>query len=400
MLTFALHAVAQDRAAWIGTWQSSPAGLPPDTKMEESPSPGPAIVKGTLRYRLRVSQGGQQIRLRFSNEYESGTLIINAASVGIAGDKLDAVPGSLKRVTFNGNSITHIPAGAPALSDPIDLPVQSLADIVVSVYVRDGIAMFACPSGDYPRDQVLVRDFNATELERLQASACLYTIRPIVSAIDVRTDKGIKVVVALGDSITDGSLDPKNGERGWPGALSRRLRDVGVSVVNAGIGGNRLLKSLSNNGAAALARLDRDVLAVPGVSHIVLLEGINDIRYGGPGGMYENSPQVGVQDLIGAYSQIIERAHERGIKVIGATMLPFEGARFYDPAREQVRAAANDWIRNSKRFDAVVDFDAAMRDPAHPGRLRSDYDSGDHIHPSSAGYRQMGDVIDPRIFNR
>jgi lysophospholipase L1-like esterase len=401
-LTFlpcSLGAVAGSQGAWIGTWASSPAGLPADAVGTPSASSGATLVKGTIRYRLRVSQGGRSIRLRFSNEYGSAPFSLTAATVGLANAGLDAVPGSLKRVTFGGNASINIPAGAPVLSDPVALPIKSLGDVVVSVYARDGMAVFACPATDHSNGQAVVTGSDATDSEQLPVNECRYTIRPIVSAVAVWANRPGKVAVALGDSITDGALDPKTGERGWPGALSRRLRSSGVSVVNAGIGGNRLLQSMPANGAAALSRLDRDVLSVPGVSHVVLLEGINDIRYGGADGMFGDTPQVSAQDLIGAYIQIIERAHVRGVKVVGATLLPFEAARFYSAAREQIRAAANEWIRTSKSFDGVVDFDAAMHDPAAPGKLKPEYDSGDHIHPSPAGYRHMGDVIDLGLFN-
>jgi lysophospholipase L1-like esterase len=399
-LACSFSAVAQARGAWIGTWQSSPAGLPPETKSGRSPSPVPAIVKGTIRYRFRISQGGSPIRLRFSNEYGSSAFALTAVTVGMANQGLDAVAGSLKQVTFGGSASINIPAGAPALSDPVALPIKSLRDVVVSIFVRDGTAVFPCPADGHPSDQIVVDGADATRNDRVSANECLYTMRPIVSGMDVWVDGPQTVVVALGDSITDGGLDSNTGERGWPGALSRRLQNARVSVVNAGIGGNRMLQSTLTNGAAALSRLDRDVLSVPGVSHIILLEGINDIRYGGSGGMFSDSPQVGAQDLIEAYSQIIERAHERGVMVVGATLLPFEGARFYSAAREQIRAAANDWIRTSKRFDGVVDFDAATRDPAAPGKLKAEYDSGDHIHPNPAGYRHMGEAVDLGLFDR
>ena len=396
MLAVSFLASADTPGTWIGTWASSPTAFAP----QASTLPAPALVHGTVRYRVRISQGGAQIRLRFSNEYGNGRLNLTAASVGLANGGLDAAAGSLKRVTFGGNPSINIPAGAPALSDPIAFPVKSLQDLVVSVYVPDGVAMFACPAGQTPSDQTAVQGLDATGNEHLSALECRYTVRPLVSAIDVQASGRRKVVVALGDSITDGGLDPKTGERGWPGALSRRLQSAAISVVNAGIGGNRLLESLPMNGASALARLDRDVLSVPGISQIIILEGINDIRYGGPDGMYSDSPPVGSQDLISAYCQIIERAHERGIKVIGATLLPFEGARYYSAAREGVRTRANEWIRRSARFDGIVDFDAAMRDAAAPRKLMTEYDSGDHIHPSPAGYRHMADAVDLSLLTR
>ena len=185
---------------------------------------------------------------------------------------------------------------------------------------------------------------------------------------------------------------------GGPGVLSRRLRGAKVSVVNAGIAGNRLLQVMPMFGAPALSRFDRDVLSVPGVTHIVLLEGINDIGTSGAGGMFGDTSLVDPQDLIGAYQQIIARAREHGIKVIGATILPFEGAMYYSAEKEAIRTAVNQWIRTSTEFDGIVDFDAAARDPFSPGKLKAEYDSRDHLHPSAEGYRRMGDVIDLTLF--
>ena len=391
-------AMARDNPTWIGTWATSPAGLPTLTKIGTRTLPVPTMVQGTFRLRLRISQGGSQIRLRFSNEYGDSPLTLTAATVGLAVDALDAAPGSLRKVRFAGAEAITLPAGSPALSDPIDLPVKVLSDLIVSVYVPDGVAAFHCAQ-DGPGDQAVTEGSDTTLVEHLLIDKCLYLIRPLVSEVDVLADRPRKVIVTLGDSITDGDLDPQTGERGWPGALSRRLQAAKISVANAGIGGNRLLQPLPMFGVSALSRLDRDVFAVPGVTDIILLEGINDIRKTGAGSVFGDRPMVDPQALIAAYSQIIARAHERGIKVIGGTILPFGGAGYYTMERESVRAAVNEWMRTSKQFDGVVDFDAAMRDPADPNKLKAEYDSGDHLHPNPAGYRQMGAVIDLRLFN-
>lgn len=395
LASFWALAQANDQGSWIGTWATSPTGLPTVQKIGAYSLPPPATLKGTIRYRLRVSLGGSQIRLRFSNEYSDSPLLLAAATVGLAGDGLDALPGSLQRVTFNGKGSVTMPARAPALSDPVGLAVKPLSDLVVSVYVPDGVSVSVWTP---PFDPIVVERSDATLVERLSGSKSL-SIRPLVSEVDVLTDRPRKVVVTLGDSITDGDINVITGERGWPGALARRLQPQGIAVVNAGIGGNRLLQSMPMFGAAALDRLDRDVLSVPGLSHIIVLEGINDIGMSGPGGMFGDTPVVDPQALIAADCEIIRRAHERGVKIFGATIMPFEGAGYYSAEKEKVREAVNEWIRRSKAFDAVIDFDKTVRDAAAPHKLSAEYDSGDHLHPSSDGYRKIGESVDLHLFN-
>lgn len=388
--------LAGDGEVWIGTWATSPAGLPNVARLGTFTLPVPTIVKGTVRYRLRISQGGTQVRLRFSNEYRDQPLTINAATVGLAATGLNAVPGSLHVVTFGDRSAVTIPAGAPALSDAVPLHVTTLSDVVVSVHV-DALPVNFCPANMPVTDQGAVPDSDATREERPAKLQCTFLTRPVISGVNVFAAGG-KVVVTLGDSITDGAVNPATGDRGWPGVLARRLQGANVSVVNAGIAGNRLLQAMPMFGAPALARFDRDVLAVPGVTHLVLLEGINDIGASGAGGMFGDTPLVDPQDLIGAYQQVIARAREHGIKVIGATILPFAGALYYSAEKEAIRATVNQWIRTSAEFAGIVDFDAAVRDPSDRGRLKAEYDSGDHLHPNAEGYRRMGEVIDLTLF--
>jgi lysophospholipase L1-like esterase len=207
------------------------------------------------------------------------------------------------------------------------------------------------------------------------------------------------VVVTLGDSITDGDIDVSTGDRGWPDALARRLRPKGIAVVNAGIGGNRLLQSTPIFGAAALDRLDRDVLSVPGVTYLIVLEGINDIGSSGPGATDGDAQLVDPKALIATYSEIIKHAHERGVKVFGGTIMPFEGADYYSIEKERVRQAVNEWIRTTKAFDAVIDFDKIVRDPVASHKIATEYDSGDHLHPSTDGYRKIGESIDLQPFH-
>jgi lysophospholipase L1-like esterase len=393
---------AYDLPMWAGTWAASPTGLQKEIKVGTYTYPSPMTIKGTIRYRFRISMGGSQIRLRFSNEYSDTALDLASATVGIAGEGLSALPGSLKRATFGGKNAITIPGGAPALSDPIEFAVPAGSDLVVSVFVPRGASGVSC-TPDYPLDdQTTISGSDATLEERVPPANCLGTLRPLVSEVDVLADHPHKVIVAVGDSITDAFVDPKTGDRGWPGVLARRLEDQGGAVVNAGISGNQLLRTIPIAGASALARLDRDVLSVPGVTHIALMEGVNDIGLSGVGGLLGDTPLIRSEDLIAAYSQIVERAHARKIKVLCATITPLEGVsytNYYSAEKEKVRENFNEWVRSSKTCDGTVDFDRTVRDPDHPRKIKKEYDSGDHLHPNALGQRAMGEAINLHLFD-
>lgn len=395
-------AMASEPARWVATWTTSPTGVPDSETFlqwnEAHPSmawKGSSIVRGTFRYRLRIAVGGEEIRLTVSNTYKQAPLNIAGLSVGLAGEDLDAVAGTLKEVRFNGTPSIKIPAGARAVSDPVNLLLADGADLMVSINIPDGIAIVEYPSHpNIPLAEIV--NGAGQIMEPHLRDARRSDVRALLSEVDVFTTTCRKVVVALGDSITDGMVS--DGERGWPGTLARRLAPKNISVVNAGIGGNRLLTPVGPVQRAALARVDDDVLMIPGISYIVLLEGINDI--GNSGGDWEPFgilPTVDVADLISAYQQIITKAHMRNVKVIGATMLPFEGAFYYSAEKESIREAVNKWIRNSGQFDGVIDFDMAVRDPASTGRIRADL-AGDPLHPNGKGYRVMGEMIDLNLF--
>jgi lysophospholipase L1-like esterase len=394
-------AVAGPRGeAWREAFQSSPADydfvipkglkLPPEAleRLRDRPP-----VTGTLRARFAVSVAGRRLRIRLSNEEGTQPLTVTAASVGIAATDFDARPGSLRPLTFGGRRETVIAAGAPALSDPVDLKVGAMTELVVSVRIPAGVklkpfggAVMAIAPGDQ-------------SLSARLASGDTIVGRPLVSGAMVLGSDAPRIVVALGDSITDGNRAKLGELRGWPEQLERRLLAGGgrFAVINAGIGGNRLLST--SWGKSALARFDRDVARIGGVSHLILLEGINDIAHGGKSLLLGDNPPLDVDALIAGYRQIIARAHARGIKVVIGTITPFEGGTAFDAARESQRAAANAWIRGSGEPDTFVDFDAALRDPDHPLRLRAAFDSGDHLHPNEGGYRAMGNMIDLSIFD-
>jgi lysophospholipase L1-like esterase len=391
---------------WIGTWSTSPAGLAADAKLQEigklwGQEVPVRVVKGTIRYRMRVAEGGAKLRISLSNAHGDKPLTLGAVSVARAGAGRNTVPGTLRAVSFGGERNITIPIDVSVLSDPVDLSVTDGSDVLVSVYSPEGIRFWSIGPVN-PLAASAIADGDVTAAESFTAKEYLNG-RPIVSAIDVQVPAKRSVVVALGDSITDGDVAP-DGERGWPGALARRLASKDISVVNAGIGGNRLLDMSPNREhLSAWARLDEDVFSVPGITHLIVLEGINDIGMSGNADnlvarMWGASPLVQPDELIRVYRQIIARAHVKGIKAIGATILPFDAAMYYSPDKESVRQAVNKWIRESREFDGVIDFDAGMRDPKAPSKLRKEFDPGDHLHPNTAGYRAMGEMIDLGLF--
>jgi lysophospholipase L1-like esterase len=314
-------------------------------------------------------------------------------------------------VTFGGHPSITLPAGAPVLSDPVEFPVAPGAEISVSLHfpgrgatpTLHNLALrraVVSPRGDHTRAETI-------EAGTVSKSSIL------ISAVLVPARPAQRLVVAFGDSIVDGDGSTIDADRSWPSALVRRLGAIDgqrVAVVNEGIVGNRLLSdcfmpAVGCFGASALARFDRDVLALPGVTDVVLLEGVNDIGFPGAKigdiNLADPAEARAPEDLIDADRQLIVRAHARGLKVIGATMGPFEGVDvpgYWSEAKESVRQAFNTWVRTGGAFDAVVDFDAVLRDPEHPARLSPRFASPDHLHPNDAGYQAMADAVDPRLF--
>lgn len=361
----------------------NPGGIPIDAGTAD-------LTNVTMRQIVRVSGGGTSIRLRLSNEGGADALAIGALHVGMAGPDGTILPGTDHVVTFAGKPGTNIPAGAPLLSDPVALPVKALDKLAVSLYapgrlpVRNARALWQYVAGTAGDSS------GAPALPQVR----LASAPVIVTQVEVATTQPTDVIVAFGDSITQGSLSTNNAFRGWPDRLAERLAvqpgKQRWAVVNAGIGGNRLLSY--GTGPNALARFDRDVLSVPGVKAVILLEGINDIGRGfttqGP------TEPVTAEALIAANQQIIERAHERGIRVIGATLTPYQGAAYSSEKGEAVRQALNAWIRTAGAFDGVIDFASAVADKADALKIDPKFNDGDKLHPNDAGYKAMGDAID------
>jgi lysophospholipase L1-like esterase len=397
----AMFAVTGSHAAetkWVASWASSPLegkivipGIPPD-KIPPSP-----ILHGTVRYRLPLSQGGTRLILRITNEANKEPLTLGAVSVAIADAGVTARAASIRKVTFGGRSSVTLPGGTPALSDPVDLSTKSAQAVIVSIFLPNDTQ---CPLGQRGIQEVTLDGRDATQMPVLEGAVPTIA-RTLVSAILVTSGPDAKTIVALGDSITDGAVTDTPDVRGWPGHLALRLMrsraQVHFAVANEGIGGNRLLSDVI--GLSALARFDRDVSSLPNVTHLIMLEGINDIGFSRLPDNSNPAPPIEANALIGGYRQIIGRAHLRGIKVIGATLGPFQGAMYYSEAGEQTRQSVNEWIRSGGEFDAVVDFDRALRDPGEPKKLAAAYDSGDHLHPSDAGYKAMSDAIELSVFS-
>jgi len=382
-----------------------PAAVREATPTQELPIGGtsPLHFKDqTLRQIAHISLGGKQVRVVLSNSLGTLPLNIGAASLALR-DKGAAIKANTKRnLTFGGLAAPTIPAGAVLVSDPVDLAVPNSADLVVDIYLPDDTAAWKSPLTAHAASWQV--NYVSTPGNHTGA-----TTFPIATTTAYRRGDGLAsassfflgrievaatapVLVAFGDSITDGTQSGLDANRRWSDLLSARLGAAGtkLSIVNGAIGGGRVL--LDGVGPNALARFDRDVLAQPGVRYVVILEGINDIGGGGA----TASPSVA--DLIAGHRQLIDRAHTHGLRIYGATLTPFEGAAYFTPQGEAKRQALNEWIRKSGAYDAVLDFDAALRDPAKPSRSRPEFDSGDHLHPSPAGYQAIAASINIALF--
>jgi lysophospholipase L1-like esterase len=355
---------------WVRIWGAAPQS--PDTAVA-APEP---IEDATLRQEVRVSGGGRRLRVRFTNEYGTGPLTIGAARVND------------RPLTFGGRAGAVVPAGAPILSDPVDLPVAPLERLVIGLYVPGRVDTPTCHGR--PVQAAWITPTGAPAATPLPGLA-------LVSAVEVLG--GGTAVVALGDSLTDGFGAAPDADRSWPDRLAERL---GGPVVNQGICGNRLLND--GLGASGLARFDRDVLGTPGLGHVIVALGSNDLAVAHAEGEEEFRRQfpgepVTADDVIAGYRQLIARAHTHGVRIHAATLTPFEGMELWTPAGERARQDVNAWIRGGGEFDAVHDFDAVWRDPAHPTRVSDGLHAGDHGHGSDAGYRALADSVDLSLFH-
>jgi lysophospholipase L1-like esterase len=401
--SFSTTANAQETPAsdhWVASWGASPFAF-----LSFNNATPPASFKNqTIRQIMRISTGGEQLRVRFSNEIGDTPLTIGAASVALVDKESSIKSGSLRQLTFGGSNFITIPPGAPAVSDPVDLSVAALSELAVSIYLPNESAATTVHMG---RTAFVSSDGNHTQTVELP-DAEKTTTMAFLTGIYVNNHKDTGVIVAFGDSITDGAASTPHTFNNWPQYFAERLaRRSGtqrnMAVINHGISGNQLLQN--GAGQSALGRYDRDVLSTPGLTHVVVLIGINDIGTGGmrfPGSTGPVPDMRTPAEIIAGYQQLITRAHTMTppVKIYGATLTPFEGtfAGYYTPEKDETRQTVNHWIRTSGMFDGVIDFDQAIRDPGNPGKMADVYNSGDNLHPGDAGYKKMADSIDLDLF--
>lgn len=388
-----------EQAIWVGTWAASQQIPEPANSL-----PPEDLTDATLRQIVRLSIGGATLRVHLSNAFGTQPLLITAAHIArplsAATSQID--PATDRALTFSGSASVIIPAGAEYISDPIAFPVTPLSSLAITIHYDEPPARETGHPGSRATSYLVHGDeVSAPELTDAKKIDHWYQI----AEVDIDAALNAASIVTLGDSITDGHAATTNGNDRWPDVLAERLQaspaTSNLGVLNQGIGGNHLLTD--GLGPNALARFDRDVLAQAGAKYLIVLEGVNDL--GGLTRLNEvSTPEhlAFVHRIIAAYQQIILRAHARDIKVIGATILPYTGSDYYHPAPpgEADRQTINQWIRAPGHFDAVIDFDKATRDPLHPDRLLPAYDSGDHLHPSPAGYLAMGESIPLSLFTQ
>ncbi|MBV9400563.1 MAG: SGNH/GDSL hydrolase family protein [Bryobacterales bacterium] len=341
----------------------------------------------------RASIGGRRIRVHLSNDFGAAPLTIGAAHVALRSKESAIVEGSDRVLKFSGRASCVIPPGAQMISDPVDLNVPALGDLAISIYLPgDTGPATQHATGLHTGYISKAGDFtSALSLADATTSQSWF----IAAGADVLAPPDSFAIVAFGDSITDGATSTPDTNHSWPSLLSERLQanpgTARIAVINEGISGNRVLKD--GAGVSALARFDRDVIGQAGAKWVVILESINDIGQTLRDGA-NPADALTADDLIAGLRQLIERAHTHDIKVIGATLTPYQGAAYYSDKGEEVRMAINQWIRTSKEFDAVVDFDAATRDADNAKTIRADYNIRDHLHPNDAGYKAMADAFD------
>ncbi len=415
---------ARKQENWVPTWGTAqqlvrtppptlPTGQPPQTTTPGLAATSTTAQRGrgpagaafrvttfsnqTVRMIVRTSIGGRRARVKLSNAFGSTPVLVGAAHLAKRGTGAAIVPGTDRTLTFAGKASFTMMPGVVAVSDPVDIDLPAVGDLAVSLYLPTETGPPTAHATALHTTYISTEgDFTGQSEFPLAGTTQQYYW---VSSIEVDAPADAAAIVTFGDSITDGARSTPDTNNSWPALLAARLAadkaTANIAVVNEGIGGNRLFTdAVGLAGVSALARLDRDVFSHPGVKWLMVLEGINDI-----GGLASTTAtQVTQDDLIWVLQQVIDRAHAHGIKVIGCTLTPYEGAGYARENGEAIRAGINQWIRTSGAFDGVIDFEAATRDPNNPKRFRPDFDPGDHLHPNDAGYKAMADAIDLSIF--
>lgn len=385
-------------ADWITSWSAAPVSpMAAFGPMAATPS----FRNQTLVQTLRISAGGKALRVKLTNLYGANRLDIGGARIALLDKDGKEVPGSARILSFAGKPTTAIAPGAPLLSDIITLPVPDLARLSLEIYVPGETGPCTCHQAGL--NKMLVSP-EGNHLGKVFKPVQILETRPFLAAIEVDAAKGAGTIAMMADSITDGVGSTVGANRRWPDYLAARLSAASPGkwgIANQGISGNRVLSD--GMGVSALARLDRDILALPGIRTLIVFEGVNDlgIAFGvAPGAAATGRPNpfkdgaiVNAETMIAGYRQIIERAHARGIKVIGATIAPFKGATYWTQEGEAVRQQINAVIRSGKLFDDFLDFDLAFRDPADPLQMRPGYHIGDHLHGTDAGYEAIAKSI-------
>lgn len=383
--------VDRDANLWVGTWASAPM-----LALVTTPPTSPELNDATLRQIVHVSIGGASIRVRFSNTFGATPLEISSAHVAVSAGPGAIRPDSDKALTFSGQPSVSIPPGAPMFSDPLAFNLAAQSDLAITIHIATAPDAVTTHPGSRATSYLQSGDaVSAADLSSATKVEHWY----FLDDVDVQSSAAAGAVVTFGDSITDGAHSTENANTRWPDDLARRLaankKTAGIGVLNEGIGGNRLLHDMT--GPNALARFDRDVLSQSGVRWLIILEGINDLGAHGRTPLRDEKIPT-AQELIAAYQQMILRAHTHHIRVFGATILPYQGAGYFSSVGEADRQTINQWIRTSGAFDAVIDLDAATRDPQKPTQLAPTADSGDHLHPGDVGYKAMADAIDLKLF--
>lgn len=404
-LLLAVHPMLAQQSGgehWVGTWATAVVGrpqnpMPPAQPAAPAPAPFMHFDNQTLRQIVHTSIGGSRVRVVLSNAFGIAPLPVGAAHIALRDKNSDIVPASDRALTFSGQPTFAIPAGAVLFSDPVSLTLPPIADVAIDLYLPGNTNV----SSPLTMHNGALQTNYASETGNHAGKTAFPVMATtqswfVLSRVEVTAPASVGAIATIGASLTDGSRSTPDTNNRWPNHLAKRLlaQPTPLAVLDVGIGGNRMLSEGGfQAGLNALSRFDRDVLVQTGVTHIIVADmSLNDI-----GNARENATPT-ADGLIAAQKQLIERAHARGLKIYGATLTPFEGAGYFTQVGETKRQAVNQWIRTSRAYDAVIDFDTATRDPSHQIRFLPRYDSGDHLHPNDAGYQAMAAAIDLDLF--